>query len=253
MKRYISLIFSIYAFVIFLAVMLLLMPFAVVAFFMGRIHGGNLIYKLCILWADICFLFWGFRYMAIYEGNYKTDHPAVIVFNHVSFMDIPVLMKVFRNRRIRILGKAEMAKVPLFGFIYRQAVVMVDRSSPEARAKSMKEMKSFLENNISVVIAPEGTFNMSNQPLKSFYNGAFKLALEMKMPVQPILLLDTFHRMHYSSIFSLTPGITRAVFLPEISTNEFQMDDVDLLKQKVYSIMEDGLIRYRAPWIKGNE
>lgn len=75
----------------------------------------------------------------------------------------------------------------------------------------------------------------------------------MKMPVQPILLLDTFHRMHYSSIFSLTPGITRAVFLPEISTNEFQMDDVDLLKQKVYSIMEDGLIRYRAPWIKGNE
>lgn len=249
-RRYISLIYSIYAFIVFLLVMLLLLPGAVVAFFMGPIRGGNLIYDLCRLWADICFFFWGFKHRNLFEGDYNPNHPVVIVFNHISFMDIPVLMKTFRKRHVRILGKAEMAKVPLFGFIYKQAVVMVDRSSAEARATSMRKMKEILENNISVVIAPEGTFNTTDNPLKTFYNGAFKLAIEMQVPILPVLILDTYNRMHYKSVFSLKPGITRSVFLQEISVKQFKLNDSEALKEKVYHVMEEGLIRYKAPWIK---
>lgn len=225
------------------------MPAVVFAFFLGPIRGGNLVYTLCRVWADICFFCWGFKHHNIYEVPFKADHPVVIVFNHVSFMDIPVLMKTFRKQHIRILGKAEMGKIPLFGFIYRQAVVMVDRSSDKARAKSMHEMKQTLTHNISVVIAPEGTFNISNQPLKSFYNGAFRLAIEMQVPILPVLILDTFNRMHHSSVFSLNPGKSRSVFLKEIQVAGLTTDNVEDLKNRVYNVMEDGLIRYKAPWI----
>ncbi|MBX2938595.1 MAG: 1-acyl-sn-glycerol-3-phosphate acyltransferase [Ferruginibacter sp.] len=243
-------IYSMYAFIIFVSVMLLLFPAVIVAFFMGRIRGGNLVYDLCRLWADIAFVCWGFRHRNIYEAQPLRNRPTVFVFNHVSFMDIPVMMKTFRKQHIRILGKAEMAKIPLFGFLYKQAVVMVDRSSAAARAKSLHELKEVLQHNISVVIAPEGTFNTTRQPLKSFYDGAFRLAIETQTPVQPVLILDTYDRMHYASVFSMTPGRSRSVYLDPVEVSGLTLEDVKMLKDTVYHIMEQGLIRYQASWIK---
>lgn len=233
--------------------MLLLFPAVVVAFFLGRIRGGNLVYDICRLWADLAFFFWGFKHHNIYEVPHQREHPVVFVFNHVSFMDIPVMMKTFRKQHIRILGKAEMAKVPIFGFVYKQAVVMVDRSSAAARAKSIHQLKDVLSHNISVVIAPEGTFNMTNKPLKEFYDGAFRLAIETQTPIKPILILDTYDRMHYASLFSLNPGKSRSVFMEEISVEGLTMDHVKILKEKVYKVMEDGLKKYNASWIKPDQ
>jgi 1-acyl-sn-glycerol-3-phosphate acyltransferase len=67
-----------------------------------------------------------------------------------------------------------MGKVPVFGFIYRKATVMVQRGSTEARAKSVMQLTSVLRKNISIVIAPEGTFNLTHKPLKEFYDGGKK-------------------------------------------------------------------------------
>jgi 1-acyl-sn-glycerol-3-phosphate acyltransferase len=157
-----------------------------------------------------------------------------------------MMMKAFRKKPIRVLGKAEMANIPVFGFIYRKAAVLVNRESDAGRVKSVNELKKVLSKNISVVIAPEGTFNMTHKPLKEFYNGAFKIAVETNTPIQPVLFLDGYDRLHYNSVFSMNPGRSRAVFLPEILPG----DDMATLKQKVYDIMEAGLIRYQASWIK---
>ncbi len=165
-------------------------------------------------------------------------------------MDIPILMSALRYQHIRVLGKAEMTKVPIFGFIYKNAVVTVDRSDAAHRAKSVMVLKSVLKKNISVVIAPEGTFNMTDKPLKEFYDGAFKIAIETQTPVKPVLFLDAYNRLHYKSILSLTPGISRAIYLQEIPVHNYDSNDTTLLKEKVYDIMEQGLIKYKAAWIK---
>ena len=161
-------------------------------------------------------------------------------------MDIPVILKAFRREPIRILAKAEMAKVPIFGYVYKKAGILVDRGSEEGRMKSLGDMKKMLAQNISIVIAPEGTFNMTHRPLKEFYNGAFKIAVEMQVPVQPVLFLDTYDRLNYNSIFSMTPGRSRAVFLPEMQPGE----NPELLKEKVFISMETALLRYNASWIR---
>ena len=97
---------------------------------------------------------------------------------------------------------------------------------------------------------PEGTFNETNAPLKDFYDGAFRIAIETKTAVKPVLFLDAYDRMHYKSILSLTPGISRSVFLDEISVEGLTLKDVQRLKEKTYAIMEEALRRYRASWIK---
>ncbi len=250
MIRLISFLFSIYAFVIFVLLMLLVFPFIVLASFFGKVQGGNMIYKICHVWAATALFLWGIFHRNYYESPAAKDHAVVFVFNHISYIDIPVLMMVFKKLHIRILAKASMGKIPIFGFIYKKGAIMVDRSSLQARAASLDRMKALLRKNISIVIAPEGTFNTSHKPLAPFYDGAFKTAIEMQTPIQPVIFLDTYDRLNPRNFFSLTPGRSRAVFLSEIKTTGMQMSEMENLKQKVYNTMEESLIRYKASWIK---
>ncbi|MFZ1529904.1 MAG: lysophospholipid acyltransferase family protein [Ferruginibacter sp.] len=248
--RLFRLVFSIYGFIVFLALMFLLFPLVVIASFFGAIRGGNTIYNICRFWADVAMFCWGIRHRNIHKAPKVTDHAAVFVFNHVSYMDIPVILKTFRRQPVRILGKAEMAKIPIFGFIYSKAVVMVYRADATARANSLRRLKAVLRKNISIIVAPEGTFNMTNKPLKEFYNGAFNAAIETQTPIQPVIFLDAYDRMPYETIFSLNPGRSRSVFLEEIKVDGYTMEDVQELKSLVYQKMEEALINYNASWIR---
>ncbi|MBP6286559.1 MAG: 1-acyl-sn-glycerol-3-phosphate acyltransferase [Ferruginibacter sp.] len=248
-SRALRVLFTIYAFLPFTAFLLLVFPLVVAASFFGKIKGGNFIYWLCQCWSDFVIFMLGIFHRNIFETPHDRNRQYVFVFNHSSFLDIPILFKAIRGQHFRVLGKAEMAKIPLFGFIYKNAVVMVERDNPENRAKSVKQLISVLKKGISVVISPEGTFNMSTDPLKEFYDGAFRIAIETQTPIKPILILDAYDRMHHSSIFSLNPGRSRAVYLEEISVEGLTLDDVASLKRRVYQAMEDGLKRYKASWI----
>ncbi len=248
--RFIQILFTVYAFLIFIGFLLLIFPAVVVASFFGKIRGGNFIYKLCHIWADFFLLMTGIFHRNIFEVPHDRSKQYVFVFNHISYVDIPVLLKTIRWQQMRILGKAEMSKVPLFGFIYRSAAVMVERGDPEKRAKSVQQLKSVLKKGISIVIAPEGTFNLTHKPLKEFYDGAFKIAIETQTAIKPVLFLDTYDRMHYESIVSLQPGRSRSVYLEEIPVEGLTLADVDFLREKVYKLMEQKLIEYKASWIK---
>ncbi len=249
LSRFIQVLFTLYAFIPFTAFLLLIFPIVVVASFFGKIRGGNFIYRLCHAWTDFVLLMLGIFHRTLFEVPHDKSRQYVFVFNHISFLDIPIIFKAIRGQHFRVLGKAEMAKIPLFGFIYKNAVVMVERDNPQKRATSVKQLKSVLRKGISVLIAPEGTFNMTNKPLKEFYDGAFKVAIETQTPIKPILILDAYDRMHYRTIFSLNPGKSRSVYLKEVSVEGLTLNDVAYLKEKVYRLMEEGLIKYKVSWI----
>jgi 1-acyl-sn-glycerol-3-phosphate acyltransferase len=250
LRRFISILFTVYAGLVFISFLLLIFPLVIVASFFGKIRGGNFIYKLCHIWADFFLLMIGVFHRNIFEVPHNRSNPYVFIFNHISYLDIPIILKSIRRQHFRVLGKAEMAKIPIFGFVYRNAAVLVDRENAEKRAKSVVQLKSVIKKGISIVIAPEGTFNMTHKPLKEFYDGAFKIAIETQTPIKPILFLDAYDRMHYESVFSIKPGKSRSVFLEEIPVEGLTLDDVDFLRNQVYKIMEEKLIEYKASWIK---
>ena len=242
-------LYCIYAFISFVAIMILIFPFVIIASFFGHIRGGNMIWRLCMLWGDIWFpliLVWTRR---IYETPHDKSKPYIFVSNHISYIDAAYLVKVFRQS-VRPLAKIEMTKIPVFGFIYKNAVVTVDRTSGQNRSQSIRILKSIIKKGISILIFPEGTFNMTNKPLKEFYDGAFRVAIETQTPIKPVLFLDTYNRMNYKTVFSLTPGKCRAVYLEEIPVNGLTIADTHKLKEKVYSVMEKKLREYGARWIQ---
>ena len=243
------LIYLLYATITFILSMFLVLPFVVISSFFGKIYGGNLIYWFCCLWGDIWLTLIGIFHRNYYEVPHNRKQQFIFVANHISYIDAPIIVQSLRQH-VRILGKSEMAKIPFFGFIYRNAIVTVDRNRAEKRAKSVRILKSVLRKGISIFIFPEGTLNETGMPLKEFYDGAFRIAIETQTAIKPVLFLDAYDRLNYESILSLTPGRSRSVFLEEIPVDGLTIKDVGLLKQKVYKIMEQKLIDYNASWIK---
>jgi 1-acyl-sn-glycerol-3-phosphate acyltransferase len=239
----IRILYNLYAITLFVLIFLCLFPFMVIGSFWGPIKGGNFMLQLCSLWADIWLFCLGIRTRLIHEQPLHEERPCIYVANHISYMDIPMIVKVLRDP-IRPLGKVEMSKIPLFGFMYRKVVVTVDRSSAAHRADSVNRLKKVLQAGVSIFIFPEGTFNEGDTPLKSFYDGAFRIALQTGAPIQPILFPDTRYRMPHKGILTITPGVSRAVFLDLIPVTGRTEADLPQLKEEVYQAMEQGLLRH---------
>lgn len=240
--------YCIYAYITFVIFMIPIFLLALIASLFGPVKGGNLIYWLCSLWADAWFFLIGIFHRNIYEVPHDKKKQYVFIANHISYLDAPVLVKTIRQP-LRALGKIEMKNVPLFGFIYSYAVVKVDRSSPENRAKSIRNLKSILSKGISIIVFPEGTFNKTGKPLKDFYDGAFRIAIETQTAIKPVLFLNAYDRMDHKSIFSLNPGKSRSVFLEEIPVDKLTAEDIPLLREKVHKLMSEKLREYKASWI----
>jgi 1-acyl-sn-glycerol-3-phosphate acyltransferase len=213
----------------------------------GKIKGGNFIFMLCRLWADIWFFLIFIRHKKIFEAPHDKSKPFIFVSNHISYLDAAIIPKAYRQP-IRPLGKVEMSKVPVFGFIYRNAIVTVDRSSAMNRANSIRVLKSIIKKGISVMVFPEGTFNMTTKPLKDFYDGAFRVAIETQTPLKPVLFLDAYRRMPYESLFSMSPGLSRIVYLDAIGVENLTLADLEKFKLQVFNLMEKKLIEYNAAW-----
>ena len=243
-------IYNVYAGVIFLSILLLLFPIILSSVFLNKNKRGNFIYNISRFAIDMLFLFWGMPHQNIFEYPHDPAQPVIFVFNHISYLDALVIVKSIRKQHFRGLGKFEASKIPVLGFIYKSAVITVKRSDAADRARSLVDLKNAISQNISIALAPEGTFNETDEPLIRFYDGAFKIAIETQTPIKPILFLDTFDRMSYKNYFPLTPGSSRTVFLQEISVKGLTMEDLPFLKETVYSIMEKSLIKYQANWIK---
>lgn len=223
--------------------MFLVLPFVLIASFFG-VAGGNFVYRLCNLWARLWYGLIFIRHKETYEVPHDKKKQYIFVANHCSYMDIPALVRSM-HQPIRVLGKYEMVNYPVFGWIYRAAAIVVDRSSPEKRAKSVRALKAALKHGISIFIFPEGTFNETDAPLKEFYDGAFRIAIETQTPIKPVLFIDTLERMHWRGFFELTPGRCAAVYMDEIPVQGYTIKELPALKQLVHKKMEEGLRRYK--------
>jgi 1-acyl-sn-glycerol-3-phosphate acyltransferase len=244
-------VYAVYAFLVFVALMIPVFIWSVLVLPFGRIRGGNLIYRGCQAWATVWLFLVFIRHKNIYETPHDGNRSFIYVSNHISYLDAALIPRIW-NHPVRPLGKVELSKLPLFGFIYKRVIVTVDRSSASNRANSVRLLKSILQKGISVLVFPEGTFNTTGRPLKEFFDGAFRVAIETGTPVKPVLILNAYDRLNYRSLFSFNPGKSLAIFLREFPTEQYELKDLALLKQEVYDEMEKKLVQYNASWIESD-
>ena len=123
---------------------------------------------------------------------------------------------------------------------------MVDRSSHHSRVRSMRLMWRVLKKEADILIFPEGTFNETGKPLKTFYDGAFRLAVTTQTTILPVIFPDTEDRWHYSAWWKMWPGRNRAIYLEPIKVNGMTDTQIPELKERVYRVMEAALEKYKV-------
>lgn len=122
--------------------------------------------------------------------NLSPRAPMIVMSNHQSLYDIPVIFQVI-EQRLRMVSKVELARVPVWGAAMRASgFIFVDRRNREAAIRSLREARARLDDGVLVWIAPEGTRSRDGS-LLPFKKGGFVLAEEMGVPVLPISIHGT--------------------------------------------------------------
>jgi 1-acyl-sn-glycerol-3-phosphate acyltransferase len=149
------------------------------------------------------------------KSHFKKNSNYVVVCNHNSLMDIPVSTP-YMPRANKTIAKKSFTKAPIFGWVYSFGSVLVDRNSDASRRKSIEEMKYVLSIGLDMVIYPEGTRNRTNDPLKKFYDGAFRLAKDTGKAVLPVVLFNTKKVLPANKFFFLRPHPIEMHFLEAV-------------------------------------
>lgn len=175
-----------------------------------------------------------------YLGKYtSTDLDGyIVVGNHQTMLDIMVnIVSSPSNILFKFLAKSEIGSIPIFGFLLKRICILVNRKNPESRKQSYVNMKNEIEKGFSIFIYPEGTRNRTSEPLKNFYDGAFKLAIETQRPIVVNTLVGVKEINAVESYFSLLPGTVESYWEPSISTKGYTLEDIEKLKREVKELM----------------
>lgn len=234
MKNFLAKIFAIWALIIFVATLL---PVTLLMWIIGLIDEPKRteIFRIVSqIWMRIFFLFTGCGLKIKGKKNFVCGEKYIVTCNHNSFMDVPVTTPFIPGAN-KTIAKAEMAKIPLFGLIYKRGSVLVDRKDKNSRRDSFIKMKNVLNLGMHMCIYPEGTRNKTDLPLALFHDGAFRLAVETGTAIVPALLFNTKKILPPGKSFYFWPAKMEIHFLPAIPVHPG--DNYETLKENVYQLM----------------
>lgn len=173
------------------------------------------------------------------RDNIDPKQSYVVVVNHQSAMDI-IALYGWLGIDFRWVMKQEIRKVPFLGYAcYRVGHVYIDRKNQAAAIHSLEAAKERIHSGTSVLFFPEGTRTESSA-LKPFKKGAFKMALDLGLPILPITLSGTDHVMPTKTL-ELMPGKVNMTIHPAISTAEMTEENIDELMQQSFTAIESAL------------
>jgi 1-acyl-sn-glycerol-3-phosphate acyltransferase len=222
---------------------LIFISFIPALFFFTAIYKNNqIVCHLTRYWSKLT-LFFSFIYPSI-EWEEKLDKKGHYIFcpNHASTLDIPLILAVL-PMPLQYMGKAEIAKIPLFGYFYKNNTVVVDRGNRRDSYDAFLKAGDKLKKGINMCIFPEGGIPKADVFLKKFKNGSFRLAIEQDIKTIPITIADN-KRIFPQEYFKGRPGIVRIKIHKPIAPNSLVEKSIENLNTSVYNTIFEQLNTY---------
>ncbi|MBX2932060.1 MAG: 1-acyl-sn-glycerol-3-phosphate acyltransferase [Chitinophagaceae bacterium] len=195
--------------------------------------GQTIFIAISRIWMNVWLTLIGCPVKVLGKENIQKGETYIFTCNHNTLLDVP-LSSPFIPDANKTIAKMSFAKIPLFGWYYAKGSILVDRKSDASRRKGFELMKRTLEEKIHVCIYPEGTRNRTGNPLKSFYDGAFKLSVDSSKAIIPSIIYNTKKAMPNDKTFYLLPCKLAIHFLPPIYPENLT---TKALKEKVFNVM----------------
>ena len=199
-------------------------------------------FKLARFWAKFILIGMGFVYSIKREQIPEQDKSYMFIANHTSMVDIMLMLVSVKNPFV-FVGKAELAKIPLFGFFYKRTCILVDRNSAKSRQAVFLRAQRRLKSGLSICIFPEGGVPEEHIILDEFKDGAFRLAINHQIPIVPITFADNKKRFSYT-FFSGGPGKMRVIVHKFLSTKGLTIENTKTLNENARTIILNQLQQF---------
>jgi 1-acyl-sn-glycerol-3-phosphate acyltransferase len=173
--------------------------------------------------------------------NVEPDESYILIANHQSHMDIPVLTWGLPIPQ-RIIAKKELFKIPFLGWGMKAVgMLSIDRSNRKQSFETLKEAEEIIKTyRLSILAFPEGT-RSDDGNIHPFKKGPFVLAINTGLPLLPVSVSGTRKIIPKGKI-SLRAGRVKVHIHPPVATKNLNLGDRNKLVEKVQSIIEKGFI-----------
>jgi 1-acyl-sn-glycerol-3-phosphate acyltransferase len=217
------------------------LPFLIVVISTDRFY--KVFFKIAIVWGKTILFAMGFKPVVEVEEQIIPDQNYLFIANHASLIDVMLMLSVIKNPAV-FVGKKELRRLPVFGYVFKKTSIMVNRDNADSRREVYISAQEKLNKGLSIAIFPEGLVPPEDVVLSEFKNGAFRMAIEHQIPIVPITFLDVKKRFSWT-FFSGWPGELRVKIHNFIQTKNLTLNDLEQLKQKAYQLIYDDLINDR--------
>lgn len=228
-----SALYHLWYYVVVLVSILVILPFIFITSLKQDTY--NNFFWWCRLWAKVVLIGMGFWWVVKRQAEIDPSKTYIIIGNHASEIDIMMTLVIMKNPFV-FIGKAELAKMPLFGYFYKRTNILVDRKSIASKRAVLQKAAARLQNGVGVCLFPEGGIPDPKYLLAPFKGGAFKLAIEQQISIIPISYPD--NKRHFGEFWDGGyPGRLRATIHPEIETTGLGEADIEALMNRCYEII----------------
>ena len=232
-KEIFARVWALWGLISFVASFLVIFIPSMIAYLIPGRSGQMYFIYVSRIWMDIWLTLIGCRLKIKGRENFKKGETYIVLYNHNAFLDVPISAPYVPGPN-KTIAKKSFTIIPLFGWFYAKGAVLVDRKNDKSRSKSFEDMKKVLRMGYHMCIYPEGTRNRTNEPLKNFYDGAFRLSKATGNKIIPAVISGTKAAMPINKKFYLLPVPLVLEFFPAISPEE---KTVEALKQSARDTM----------------
>jgi 1-acyl-sn-glycerol-3-phosphate acyltransferase len=176
--------------------------------------------------------------------NLVPGQTYLVMSNHQSHYDIPVMFYVM-GANLRMITKAELFRVPVWGPAMRESgFIAIDRSNRARAIESLDIAKRSLARGVHIWIAPEGTRSRTGE-LLPFKKGGFALSLDAGLPILPVAIRGTRDALVADGVRSRHGAKVRVTLFPHVDPRAYSSLDAkdarDRLADDVKHVIASGL------------
>jgi 1-acyl-sn-glycerol-3-phosphate acyltransferase len=209
------------------------------------IHTDNkrhpMVFWLHRAWAWIYYTFSFIPIKRIYSDKLDFKKQYIFCSNHFSYLDIPAIG--INKFRPVFVGKHSLEKIPLFGYMYRNIHITLNKEKLKSRYDVMGKCAAELDAGHNLVIFPEGGIVSKKMPkMANFKEGAFRLAIEKRVPIVPVTIPYNWILLPDDGKLLLHRHENMVIFHDPIDTRGLSTADIDTLSRQVYDVIDRELM-----------
>ncbi len=190
------------------------------------------------IWAPVIIAVFGVRIKVKGSENVKPGQPYLIMANHSSFIDIPVLFRAIKLPHYYI-AKKELKKIPFLGwYVSAAGMIWIDRSNRIKATESLMKAAALVKGGRNLVIFPEGTATRTGE-MGEFKKGGFHLAFNSGATILPVRIRGTRKIWPRGNMFNLSGGTAEVIIGKGIDASQYAGRAVDELSTEVRQLIVD--------------